>query len=150
MRRVELTHDVLCGVVKASRDERREREKSEATERLLAEQRERELAARRALVRARKVASVCAILAVGAMLAAVLAYLSTQRAHRAESHAEQTRAAAEQARAGAEHLLGYLTDDFDRELESFGRINVVAEFSQRQIEYFHSLPAALRGPETTP
>ena len=148
VRRVELTHDVLCGIVKASRDERREREKSEATERLLAEQRERELAARHALVRARKVASVCAILAVGAVLAAVLAYLSTQRAHRAERLAEQTRAAAEQARAGAERLLGYLTDDFNRELVSFGRINVIAEFSRRQIEYLHSLPPALQGPET--
>ena len=91
----------------------------------------------------------CAVLAIGAMLAAVLAYLSTQRAHRAERLAEQTRAAAEQARAGAEHLLGYLTDDFARELVSFGRINVVAEFSQRQIDYFHSLPPALQGPETT-
>jgi hypothetical protein len=60
VRRVELTHDVLCGVVKASRDLRQEREAREATERLLAEQRERELAARRALVRARQVASVCA------------------------------------------------------------------------------------------
>ncbi|MGH8134352.1 MAG: hypothetical protein ACRETP_14195 [Steroidobacteraceae bacterium] len=48
IRRVELTHDVLCGVVKASRDRRHEREAREATERLLAEQRERELSARRA------------------------------------------------------------------------------------------------------
>jgi hypothetical protein len=148
VRRVELTHDVLCGVVKASRDERREREKREATERLLAEQRERELAARRALVRARQVASACAVLAIGAVLAAMLAYLSTQRAHRAERLAEQTRTAAEQARAGAEHLLGYLSDDFNRELVSFGRINVIAEFSRRQIEYLHSLPPALQGPET--
>jgi hypothetical protein len=148
VRRVELTHDVLCGVVKASRDQRHEREKGEATERLLAEQRERELSARRALVRARQVASVCALLAIGALLAAVLAYLSTQRAHRAERLAEQTRAAAEQARAGAEHLLGYLSDDFNRELVSFGRINVIAEFSRQQIEYLHSLPPALQGPET--
>jgi len=148
VRRVELTHDVLCGVVKASRDQRHEREKGEATERLLAEQRERELAARHALVRARQVASVCAVLAIGALVAAVLAYLSTQRAHRAERLADQTRAAAEQARAGAEHLLGYLSDDFNRELVSFGRINVIAEFSRQQIEYLHSLPPALQGPET--
>jgi tetratricopeptide (TPR) repeat protein len=149
VRRVELTHDVLCGVVKASRDLRHEREKGEATERLLAEQRARELAARHALVRARQVASVCAVLAIAAVFAAVLAYLSTQRAHRAERLADQTRAAAEQARAGAEHLLGYLSDDFNRELVSFGRINVIAEFSRQQIEYFHSLPPALQGPETT-
>jgi len=36
-----------------------------------------------------------------------------------------------------------------RELESFGRLNVVAEFSKRQIDYFHALPPALKGPETT-
>ena len=57
VRRVELTHDVLCGVVKASRDLRHEREAREATERMLAEQRERELAARTALVRARQIAA---------------------------------------------------------------------------------------------
>ena len=100
MRRVELTHDVLCGVVKSSRDLRHEREAREATERLLAEQRARELAARRALVRARQIAVGCTVLAIGALIAAVLAYLSTQRAHRAELEAQQTRAAAEQARAG--------------------------------------------------
>jgi tetratricopeptide (TPR) repeat protein len=148
VRRVELTHDVLCGVVKASRDERREREKGEATERLLAEQRQRELAARRALVRARKVAGVCAVLAIGAMLAALLAYLSTQRAHRAERVAEQTRTAAEQARVQAEQLLGYLTDDFAHELEISGRLDVAQELSRREVDYFHALPASLKGPDT--
>ena len=116
---------------------------------LLAEQRARELAARRALVRARQVASVCGILAVGAIVAALFAVSSSRRAVKAEHQAQQTRQEAEQARAGAEQLLGYLSDDFARELESFGRVNSVAEFSKRQIDYFHSLPAALRGPETT-
>jgi hypothetical protein len=142
VRRVELTHDVLCGVVKASRDLRHEREAREATERVLAEQRARELAARTALVRARKIASLCVLLAIGAVAAAVLAYLSSQRARRAEQMTEQ-------ARGGAEQLLGYLSDDFARELESFGRIKVLAEFAQRQIDYFHGLPAALRDAETT-
>src|ERR1700691_5718708 len=63
IRRVELTHDVLCSVVRSSRDQRREREAREATERLLSEQRQRELAARRALVRARQVAAACSVLA---------------------------------------------------------------------------------------
>jgi len=116
VRRVELTHDVLCGVVKSSRDLRREREAREATERLLAEQHSRELSARRALVRARQIAIGCTVLAVGALTAAVFAYFSGQRAHRAELEAQQTRAVAEQARSQAEHLLGYLTDDFVREL----------------------------------
>jgi len=69
VRRVELTHDVLCGVVKSSRDLRRERESREATERLLAEQNSREVSARRALVSARRVAIGCTILAVGALTA---------------------------------------------------------------------------------
>lgn len=142
VRRVELTHDVLCGVVKASRDDRHKREANEATERLLAEQRGRELAARQALVRARKVATVCVLLAIGALAAAIFAYLNSQRARRAEQVAVE-------ARSGAEHLLGYLTDDFVRELESFGRLNVVAEFAKRQIDYFHGLPPALKGWETT-
>jgi tetratricopeptide (TPR) repeat protein len=140
-RRVELTHDVLCSVVKYSRDQRHEREARESTERMLAEQRERELAARRALVRARQVAAVCIVLALGAVVAAVIAVISTRRAHQAEQQAVQ-------ARAGAEHLLGYLTDDFVHELESFGRLDVVAEFAKRQIDYFHSLPASLKGPDT--
>jgi AAA+ ATPase superfamily predicted ATPase len=149
VRRVELTHDVLCAVVKSSRDLRHEREAREATERVLAEQRERELSARRALVRARRVATVCTVLAVGALIAAALAVLSNHRARRAELEAQQTRAVAEQARSGAEHLLGYLADDFVRELESFGRLNVVAEFSKRQIDYYHALPPGLKGAETT-
>ncbi len=100
VRRVELTHDVLCGVVKSSRDLRHEREAREATERVLAEQRERELVARRALVRARKIAFVCTVLAVGALIAAALAVWSTQRAKRAELVARQTRDVADQASIG--------------------------------------------------
>ena len=142
VRRVELTHDVLCSVVKSSRDLRQEREARDATERLLAAQRERELAARRALVRARQVAAVCAALAVGAVAAAALAYLSTQRARRAEHLAQQTR-------GQAEHLLGYLTDDFARELESFGRLDVVAELAKRQVDYFKALPPEMKGREST-
>jgi hypothetical protein len=148
IRRVELTHDVLCGVVKSSRDQRQERETREATERVLAEQRGRELAARRALVKARQVASICVVLAFLAVGAAVFAILTGQRAKRAEREAQETRAAAEQARGQAEHLLGYLSDDFVRELESFGQLKVIAEFSQRQIDYFHALPPELKGTET--
>ena len=148
VRRVELTHDVLCGVVKNSRDLRREREAREATERLLAEQRSRELSARHALVRARQIAIGCTALAIGALTAAVLAYFSTQRAHRAELEAQQTRAVSEQARMQAEQLLGYLTDDFVRELQSFGRLDVVGEFAKRQVDYFHALPPALKDTQT--
>lgn len=148
VRRVELTHDVLCSVVKESRDLRKEREAREATERLLKEQQDRELAARRALVKARQIASVCIVLALLAVAAAVFALFSGQRARRAEREAQETRAAAEQARNQAEHLLGYLSDDFVRELDSFGQLKVIEEFSQRQIDYFHALPDGLKGAET--
>lgn len=148
IRRVELTHDVLCSVVKESRDLRKEREAREATERLLNEQKERELAARRSLVKARQVATICIVLAAIAVGAAIFAVFSGQRAKRAEREAQETRAAAEQARSQAENLLGYLSDDFVRELETFGRLKSIADFSQRQIEYFHALPQNLKGPQT--
>ncbi len=148
VRRVELTHDVLCGVVMASRDLRREREARDATERLLAEQRGRELAARRALVRARQVATVCILLAAAAAAAAVFGYLSAGRARRAERSAQEIGAAADQARGQAEQLLGYLTDDFARELETFGRLDIVAELAKRQVDYFNALPLTLRGRES--
>jgi hypothetical protein len=141
VRRVELTHDVLCDVVKASRDRRKEREAREATERLLTEQRERELAARRALIRARKIATGCIVLAIGAVAAAGIAVLSTQRAHNAERIAEDTRRQAEQ-------LLGYLTQDLAPELNGYGRLDVVKDLAKREIDYFHALPPALKGTES--
>jgi tetratricopeptide (TPR) repeat protein len=141
MRRVELTHDVLTGVVKASRNLRHEREARESTEKMLAEQRERAAAARRSLVRARQVAAVCVVLAVGAIVAAIFAYFSSQRAKRAEEVAQQSR-------VQAESLLGYLTEGLARELESSGRLDVIARLSKQEIDYFHGLPDELKVPET--
>ncbi len=149
VRRVELTHDVLCPVVKESRDLRHEREAREETERTLAAQRERELAARRALVRARQVATLSIVLSMIAVAAAIFGYFSTERARHAEQRAEQTRVESERARAGAEQLLAYLNGDVDRELESFGQLKILAEFLKRQIDYFHALPPGLRDPEST-
>ncbi|MFZ0551726.1 MAG: hypothetical protein WAM21_13050 [Steroidobacteraceae bacterium] len=148
VRRVELTHDVICSVVKASRDQRNEREAREAAEHVLEEQRERARAARHALRRARSIATGCILLAVLALSAAVFGYVSAERAHRAERLAQQNRNLAQQARTHAEQLLGYLSDDFEQQLSSFGQDGVVAQFTQRQIDYFRSLPAALRDPQT--
>src|SRR5689334_7192756 len=80
LRRVELTHDVLCSVVKASREARHEREARDEAERQLEAQRARERATRKALVRARQVAAVCAVLAVGAVVGAIFGYLGMRRA----------------------------------------------------------------------
>jgi hypothetical protein len=137
LRRVELTHDVLCSVVKRSRDIRQEREGREASERLLAEQQEKEGAARRELARARRIASICAVLALVAVGAAIVAIVSTQRAKRAEQ-------ATQQARVQAESLMGYLSDDFATQLETFGQLATVSEMAQRQIDYFRGLPSSLK------
>ncbi len=148
VRRVELTHDVLTGVVKASRDARHEREAREATERALAEQRAREEAAHRSLRRTRAIAAGCTLLAVLAFAAAIFAFMSFRRARHAERIAQQTRTVSDQARREAEGLLGFLTDDFVNELETFGRYQTIAELSQREIDYFQRLPPQLKDPET--
>jgi len=148
MRRVELTHDVLCSVVRASRTLRHEREARDEAERKLASQRERERATRKALVRARQIAAVCAILAVGAAGSAVFGYVSMKRAQRAEAEAQQTRTLAESARGEAEKLIVYLLDDFYLELEPVGRLDIVAALAKRAVDYYAALPAELRTSET--
>jgi hypothetical protein len=148
VRRVELTHDVLCGVVKASRDLRIERENLEAAERKLAEQRARELATRQALGRARRIALGCAFLAAVAVAGAIFGYLSTRRAQQAEAQAQETRALAEQARGEAEKLVVFLLDDFYLELEPIGRLDVVAALAKRAMDYYQQLPPLLRTRET--
>ena len=148
VRRVELTHDVLCSVVRASRDLRHEREARDEAERKLVEQRARERATRKALVRARQIAAVCGVLAIGAIASAIFGYESTKRAQRAEAQAQQTRQFAESARGEAEKLIVYLLDDFYLELEPVGRLDIVAALAKRAVDYYAALPAALRSTET--
>ena len=148
VRRVELTHDVLCGVVKASRDLRLEREARDEAERKLAAQRERERATRKALVRARQIAAVCGVLAIGAVAGAIFGYVSTKRAQEAEAKAQQTQRLAETARGEAEKLVVFLLDDFYVELAPVGRLDIVAGLAKRAIDYYNALPKALRTPET--
>ena len=148
VRRVELTHDVLTGVVKGSRDVRLEREAREAAEAKLAAQRERERATRKALVRARQIAAGAAALAVLAIGSAIYGYFATERAQAAEATAEATRLAAEQARGEAEKLVLYLLDDFQLELAPVGRLDIVAELAKRAIDYYGGLPPALRNAQS--
>jgi conflict system STAND superfamily ATPase len=144
LRRVELTHDVLCGVVGESRDLRHEREARDQAERELKAQRERELATRKALVRARQVAAGCAVLAIGAIAGAVFGYQNMKRAQEAEAQALKTRAMAESARGESEKLIVFLLDDFQRELEPVGRLDIVADLSKRALDYYAALPPELR------
>ncbi len=148
LRRVELTHDVLCGVVGASRDLRHEREARDEAERRLAEQKARELATRKALVRARQIAAVCAVLAIGAIASAIFGYTSMKRAQRAEVAALHTRQLADSARGEAEKLIVYLLDDFYLELEPIGRLDIVAALAKRAVDYYADLPPELRSNET--
>ena len=141
LRRAELTHDVLCGVVSASRDLRHEREALEVAEQQLAAQKSREVATRKALVRARQIAAGCAVLAVVAVAAAGFGIWGMQ-------HAQATRAMAETARAESERLIVYLLDDFQRELEPVGRLDIVGELARRAIAYYQALPTELRTSET--
>ncbi|HEX7327746.1 MAG TPA: hypothetical protein VF428_04315 [Casimicrobiaceae bacterium] len=148
LRRVELTHDVLCGVVAASREVRKEREARDEAERRLAEQKAREAATHKALIRARQVAAVCIVLAIGAIGGAIFGYTSMKRAQRAEVAAQETRRLADTARGEAEKLIVYLLDDFYRELEPIGRLDIVASLAKRAVAYYADLPPALRTPET--
>ncbi|HSS69921.1 MAG TPA: hypothetical protein VLQ46_04625 [Casimicrobiaceae bacterium] len=148
LRRVELTHDVLCSVVAASRELRHEREARDEAERKLAAQRERERATRKALVRARQIAAGCAVLAIVAAGSAVFGYFNMKRAQLAETQALQTRAMAESARGEAEKLIVYILDDFYLELEPIGRLDIVAQLSKRAVDYYAALPPELRSTET--
>ena len=148
LRRVELTHDVLCKVVAESRDLRHEREAKELAERELAAQKAREEAARKALVRARQVAAFCAVLAIGAVAGALFGYQNMKRAQGAEAESERTRLMAQSARGEAEKLVVYLLDDFYEELAPIGQLEIVGDLAQRALAYYRELPRELHTPDT--
>jgi tetratricopeptide (TPR) repeat protein len=147
-RRVELTHDVLCSIVRASREARHEREAREAAEQQLAAQKLHDEATRRALVRARRVAAGCIALAAAAVGAGIFGIWGMKRAQQAEVISAQTLQLAEQGRSQSERLIVYLLDHFYRELEPVGRLDLVADLANRAIAYSNDLPEALRTPET--
>jgi len=144
VRRVELTHDVLCGVVQASREQRLEREALEETEKQLVAQKEHERATRKALIRARQIASGCVVLSVVAVGSAIYGYFSAQRAQRAEADAHKVQALADTSRGEAEKLVVYLLDDFYDELAPVGRLDAVGSLAKSAVSYYESLPVELR------
>ena len=148
MRRVELTHDVLCSVVRSSRDLRHEREARDEARRQLLAQQEREAATRRALVRARTVAAVSVLLTVVAGASAVFGWVNFNRARLADAEAQQARALADQARGDAERLVGFLIEDFYVELEPTGRLETMASLAHMAVSYYEGLPEALVTPRT--
>jgi len=153
VRRVELTHDVLCGVVRASRAVRHERESKAAIERQLAATLAKEATTSAALFRARMIAAACAVLAVGAAGSAIFGYTSMKRAQLAE-HAARTSAAAaklaesfaEAGRTQAEELLGFVVSDLSEELTAFGQLPLLVHVTQKAVAYYEGMPAAMRTP----
>ena len=141
MRRVELTHDVLCSVVRASRDcgtSARRATKPSASS--LPARNASARRARRWFARGRSPRSAGARDRRDA--SAIFGYLSMKRAQQAEAQAQQTRQLAESARGEAEKLIVYLLDDFYLELEPVGRLDIVAALAKRAVDYYAALPAS--------
>ena len=153
VRRVELTHDVLCGVVRASRAVRHERESKAAIERQLAATLAKEATTHAALFRARMIAAACAVLAIGAAGSAIFGYTNMKRAQLAE-HAARTSAAAaklaesfaEAGRTQAEELLGFVVSDLSEQLTAFGQLPLLVHVTQKAVAYYEGMPAAMRTP----
>ena len=143
MRRVEITHDVLCSVIGASRNVRREREALEESKRQIAAQKERELATHRALLRARVVAAVASVLMLLAAGSAVFGWINLRRARVAEAEAQQARQLTERARGEAEKLVGFLLEDFYEELKPTGRVEIVGKLADKAVAYYDGLPPEL-------
>ncbi len=148
VRRVELTHDVLCSVVKASRAHRKEREARDEVEKNLAVQQEHQRTTRKALIRARQIAVGCAALSLVAVGSGIYAVYSAKQATSAEAEAVKTRASSETSRAESEKLLVYILDDFYEEMSPIGRLDVVGGLAQKAVDYYARLPAEARTPET--
>ncbi len=137
VRRVELTHDVLCGIVAASRDTRHLREARERSARELAASEARAQSAHRALVRARAVATGAIALALIAIASAVFGYLSQRRARAAESRAAT-------ARERAAQLATFVMTDLRPGLEDRGGLKLLRASTEAAIRYYDSLPVELR------
>jgi tetratricopeptide (TPR) repeat protein len=141
VRRVELTHDVLCSVVKSSRDLRHEREARDAAERELAAQQAKAVETRRVLRRTRSFAFAAGALMLVALAGAIFGWINWQRALAADERTQQ-------ARADAEKLVGFLIEDFYEELEPTGRLETMGKLAHMAVGYYDGLPKELLTPQT--
>jgi tetratricopeptide (TPR) repeat protein len=148
MRRVEITHDVLCTVIGKSRGIRHEREALEESQRQLAAQREREAATQRSLVRARLVASVALVLMLVAAGSAIFGWINYRRARAADEQAQASRQLAERARGESEKLIAFLLEDFYQELLPTGQVDIVEKLADKAVAYYDGLPPELVSPQT--
>jgi hypothetical protein len=141
VRRVELTHDVLCSVVRSSRNLRHEREARDEAEKQLAAQRERAAETRRTLRKTRRFAMVAAGLMLVALVSAVFGWINWNRAKAADVQAQK-------ARADAEKLVGFLIEDFYEELQPTGRLETMGKLAHMAVSYYDTLPPELLTPQT--
>jgi hypothetical protein len=141
MRRVELTHDVLCSVVRSSRNLRHEREARDEAERQLAAQQERAAETRRTLQKTRRFAMIAAGLMLVALVSALFGWVNWNRATAADQQAQK-------ARADAEKLVGFLIEDFYAELEPTGRLETMGKLAHMAVSYYDGLPEELMTPQT--
>lgn len=155
IRRVELTHDVLCSVVSASRDVRLEREAREAegrrrieAERELLDARDAAEATRKILIRTRFMLGAAAVFAVLAIIAAWQANAALKRAQIAEAAAQRAEALTDGARNQAQNLLGFVSDDLEEQLTDMAQFPLMLQISERAVKYYEGLPEELRTPET--
>ena len=148
MRRVEITHDVLCSVISASRSVRHEREALEESKRQLAAQKERDLATRQSLQRARRIAAVAVVIMLAAVGSAIFGWINLRRARAADAQAQESRQLAERARAQSEKLIAFLLEDFYQELMPTGQVEIVGKLADKAVAYYDGLPPGLMSSET--
>jgi tetratricopeptide (TPR) repeat protein len=120
-RRIELTHDILTGVVRQSREKRREREEAERVEKEKAELAEREARQRRQLRRAHAVSAGFILLALVAVAASLLAANERHQFDLQQAAAEQNKIEAAQSRRKADDQLVLILVDSADKLELMGR-----------------------------
>jgi tetratricopeptide (TPR) repeat protein len=71
----------------------------------------------------------------------VFGWINYKRAHEADL-------AAQRARADAEKLVGFLIEDFYKELEPTGRLETMSKLANLAVEYYDGLPPGLVTPQT--
>ncbi|MEM7678427.1 MAG: hypothetical protein AAF449_20745, partial [Myxococcota bacterium] len=127
---VELTHDLLTGVVQESRNRRHDEEEKE---RLLTERRVESR-------RRRLYGAACGMLLLFLAIASFLAFRAIQAEQIAAEHADaadRNAASAEASRQATEQLLSYMTQDLYDRLRPIGRLDLLQEVAvkaQRHIE----------------
>jgi tetratricopeptide (TPR) repeat protein len=139
VRRIELTHDVLTGMARRSRDARQEREAIAAAATAKARVR-RERWRGRFLV---GITSTAFLLA----LAAAIAFLGFHRAQKAEVAAEEAARRATHAREEAEKLIEFITFDLVDKLEPIGRLSLLNDVNKTVRAYYDSFAGEEESPD---